>query len=75
MTTSPENTLALHTIPEVADLLRVSDVHVYRLIDAGELPTVDISVPGSKRSKRRVRAADLNEYLKRASAHHLETYR
>lgn len=70
MTTPLESPNGLLTIPETAELLRCTGMHVYRLIDAGELPTVDISVPGSSRTKRRVRVADLTDYLERASVPH-----
>jgi predicted DNA-binding transcriptional regulator AlpA len=58
------------TIPQVAERLKVSRYTVYRMISAGVLRAVDISVPqtdGSKRtwrqSRTRVRVDDLQAYL------------
>lgn len=73
MTTPLEHPQGLLTIPETADLLRCTGMHVYRLIDAGELPTVDIALPSSSRTKRRVRVADLTDYLERVSVPQPET--
>lgn len=57
--------LALLTIPATAGRLGSSDMHVYRLIAAGELRAVDISQPGARRSKTRIRSDDLDEYIDR----------
>ena len=52
--------IKLHPIPETAELLGgCSEMHVYRLIAAGELRAVDIATPGAGRSKTRVRSDDL----------------
>jgi hypothetical protein len=40
-------------------------MHVYRLIEAGELRAVDISTPGAERPKLRVRSDDLADYIER----------
>ncbi len=57
--------LRLYTIPETADLLGgVSEMHVYRLIAAGVLDVVDIAMPGSRRSKSRIRSDHLADYIK-----------
>lgn len=53
----------LLTIPAAAARLKCSDMHVYRLIARGELRAVDISDPGVKRSKTRVRTDDLAAYI------------
>lgn len=53
----------LLTIPEVSDRLRCSKAHVYRLISANLLQTVDIGVPGSKRAKTRIREQDITAYI------------
>lgn len=50
-------------IPGAAGQLGCSDMHIYRLIAAGVLRAVDISIPGSSRSKTRVRADDLAAYV------------
>jgi len=42
-----------------------SENHVYRLIAVGALRAVDISLPGSRRSKTRVREDDLAAYIER----------
>jgi hypothetical protein len=45
----------LHTIPKAAELLGRSGSHCCRLLVAGVLPSVDIAVPGARRSKTRIR--------------------
>lgn len=47
------------TAEEVAEILRVSTMTVYRLIRSGELPAVRVG------RSYRVREADLDEYLER----------
>lgn len=47
----------LLTVSEVAELCRVSDMTVYRLIRSGELPAVRVG------RSYRVREADFNAYL------------
>jgi excisionase family DNA binding protein len=47
----------LLTVAEVAELLRVSNMTVYRLLKAGELPSVRIG------KSFRVREEDLDAYL------------
>lgn len=61
----PKTPVVLYTIPDAAEHLGCSQMHVYRLIAAGELRAVDTSVPGTKRAKSRVRADDLAEYIER----------
>ena len=51
------------TIPAAAGQLGCSEMHIYRLIAAGQLRAVDISMPGSVRSKTRIRADDLTSYI------------
>lgn len=53
----------LLTIDETAERLGCSKPHVYRLIQAGALRSVDISAPDSRRSKSRVRLDDLQSYI------------
>lgn len=53
----------LHTIPQVAEILTCSRPHVYALIASGRLHSVDISTPGSARTKLRVRHEDLLHFL------------
>lgn len=54
----------LLTIPETAERLGdVSDNHVYRLIASGALNAVDISQPGARKSKTRVREDDLQAFI------------
>ena len=57
--------ITLHTIPDAAARLGCSDMHVYRLIEIGELPAVDIAQPGARRSKTRVRSDHLDAYIAR----------
>jgi len=40
-------------------------MHIYRLIAAGELEAVDISQPGSRRSKTRIRSDHVDSYIER----------
>lgn len=47
----------LLTVAEVADVLRVSNMTVYRLIKAGELPALRVG------KNYRIRQADLDAYL------------
>jgi excisionase family DNA binding protein len=56
---------ALHTVPAAAEHLGCSDMHIYRLIAAGELRAVDIASPGAGRSKTRIRDDDLADYIDR----------
>jgi excisionase family DNA binding protein len=49
-------------IPRVAERLDCSRTHVYRLIAAGELRSVEIKATG-KRAKTRVRSDDLNAFI------------
>jgi excisionase family DNA binding protein len=58
--------VTLHSVAEAAaDILGCSEMHVYRLIAAGELTAVDIATPGAGRSKTRVRSDDLADYIDR----------
>ena len=63
--TAQHDDSGLYTIPETAGLLRCSDMHVYRLIAAGELRAVDIANAGAGRSKTRVSPDDLADYIDR----------
>jgi excisionase family DNA binding protein len=66
MTATTEAALAgvtVLSIREVAGRLECSKPHVYRLINSGALPAVDIAPPGSKRTKTRVRLDDLAAFL------------
>ena len=51
----------LLTVAEVAGVLRVSNMTVYRLIKAGELPALRIG------KNYRIRRDDLDEYLARGA--------
>ena len=53
----------IYTPDEVAEILTCSKAHVYRLIRSGALVTVDISNPGGKQTKHRIRSEDLGAYL------------
>jgi excisionase family DNA binding protein len=55
---TPEVTL--HSIPEVAARLSISQRSVYNLISRGDLRPVDI---GTTRTKTRVRSDDLARYI------------
>ncbi|MFO7282929.1 MAG: helix-turn-helix domain-containing protein [Thermobifida fusca] len=51
------------TIPDAALRLGCSRQHVYRLINSGALPTIDIASPGARRTKQRITTAALQRYL------------
>jgi excisionase family DNA binding protein len=53
----------LHTMPEAAQRLGCSEMHVYRLIASGELAAVDISRQGANKSKTRIRSDELDAYI------------
>jgi excisionase family DNA binding protein len=55
----------LHSVLKAAEILDCSDMHVYRLVAAGELRAVDIGSPGSRRPKTRIRSDDLAAYIER----------
>lgn len=57
--------VTIYTIPGAAEHLGCSETHLYRLIAAGELKTVDISAPGARRTKTRIRGDDLADYIDR----------
>ena len=60
--------VTLHSVTETAtEFLDCSEMHVYRLIAAGELTAVDIATPGAGRSKTRIRSDDLADYIDRKS--------
>lgn len=63
MTTPATSQIAVLTIQQVADRLGCSKPHVYRLINTGVLPAVDIASPDSPRTKTRVRIDDLDAFL------------
>jgi excisionase family DNA binding protein len=58
----------MHTVKATAEYLGCSDMHVYRLIAAGELRTVDIAGPAAKRPKIRIRSDDLADYINRKTS-------
>jgi excisionase family DNA binding protein len=59
---------ALNTIKDTAGHLGCSEMHVYRLIAAGELRAVDIATPGAGRTKTRIRRDDLADYIDRKTS-------
>jgi excisionase family DNA binding protein len=54
----------LWTVAEVADHMRVSNMTVYRLIKAGDLPAIRVG------KNYRIRGTDLDAYLDAASTTH-----
>jgi excisionase family DNA binding protein len=54
-----EDGMHLMTVHEVADVLRVSNMTVYRLIKAGDLPAVRVG------KNYRVRSGHLDDYIRR----------
>ena len=61
--THPDPITRLLTPQEAAEYLGCSKPHIYRLITTGALRAVDISAPGSQKTKTRIRQEDLTEYL------------
>lgn len=59
----PAASLVLYTPAEAAERIRASESTVYRLIADGRLRAVDISRPGAKKPKTRVRSDDLDAYI------------
>jgi excisionase family DNA binding protein len=57
--------ITLYTPTEAGERIGSSDAHIYRLIAAGELRAVDISQPGARKSKTRIRSDDLADYIER----------
>ena len=53
----------LFSVPEAAERLGCSEMHIYRLVSTGELRAVDISLKGAGKSKTRIRADDLEAYI------------
>jgi excisionase family DNA binding protein len=53
----------LLSVPDAAELLGCSEMHVYRLVSTGELRAVDISRKGAGKSKTRIRSDDLDAYI------------
>lgn len=60
-------TTQLLSVTRAAEALDCSRGHVYSLIAAGELRAVEIKTPASTRSKTRVRAEDLDDYIEAAT--------
>ncbi|MEE2938532.1 MAG: helix-turn-helix domain-containing protein [Planctomycetota bacterium] len=52
-----------YTIYDVAELLQVSDDQVRKLISAGELATISLSMPGSKRNCVRISQHQLDAFI------------
>ena len=53
----------LLTIPDAAERLGCSEMHIYRMVSSGELRAVDISQKGARKSKTRIRSDDLDAYI------------
>lgn len=63
MTTQPTaKHTQLLTVPAAAERLSVSRTHIYRLIAAGELRSVEVKASG-KRPKTRVLEEDLESFI------------
>ena len=63
MTHSETQTIKVLTVQQAADALHCSKTHIYRLIHSGALETVDISKPGSQKTRMRILMEDLNEFI------------
>lgn len=60
-----EEKVLVYTPAQAAERLGCSKPHIYRLITAGLLDAVDISAPGSRRTKTRILPEDLEAYTQR----------
>ena len=60
--TAEDDSLLL-TIPQAADKLEIAPNTVYKLIASGDLRAVDMTVPGAKRPKTRIRRDDLEAFI------------
>jgi predicted DNA-binding transcriptional regulator AlpA len=56
----------LLNMADVSQRLGCSKMHVYRLVQAGALVPVNISVPGTKRSRLRFTETSLSDYIRRS---------
>ena len=63
MSRTTQDDIKLLSVADAAERLGCSVMHIYRLVAAGDLRGVDISQPGSARSKTRVRSDDLAAYI------------
>lgn len=62
--------MQLLTVPEVAKRLRVGECTVWRLLQAGQLKAVDVSIsPASKRPRKRITEKHLEEFIAERSNH------
>lgn len=59
MTTTAQR---LYTVAEAAKQLGTGTTYIYSRLDDGTLPYVDLNA-GGKRSKRRIRASDLDAFI------------
>jgi excisionase family DNA binding protein len=57
--------IQLLTVPGAAEFLGCSEMHIYRLVAAGQLRAVDISSEDARRTKTRIRSDDLADYIDR----------
>lgn len=56
------------TVMEVANRLGIDRTQVAALVDAGELPAIDVSLPGSARRSLRIRERDVIDFEIRRNA-------
>jgi excisionase family DNA binding protein len=62
---SAQEQVQLLTVRGAAEFLGCSEMHIYRLVAAGQLRAVDISSAGAQRTKTRIRSDDLAAYIER----------
>ena len=63
-----------HTIYDIAELLQCSDDQVRKLIAAGELATISLSMPGSKRNCVRISQHQLDAFLAARILYHPDAH-
>jgi excisionase family DNA binding protein len=63
---SEDKTQNLLSVDEVAEALGCSKMHVHRLVQAGSLTPVNISVPGTSKTRFRFTTAELQAFYERS---------
>lgn len=59
----------MYSVKQVAEMLQVGDDHVKRLVDAGELDAVDVSLSRNKTKRLRIPEDALRQFLERRRVH------
>jgi excisionase family DNA binding protein len=57
----------LLTMKQVCEILGCSQMHLVRLVKAGEITVIDIATPGAGRAKNRVSSEELARYVAKST--------